>query len=274
MSIVLEGIYSELMTVTPEMAAEWLARNRKNRTLTKSRVDLLAKEILDGKWIVTHQGIAFYFDDDLADGQHRLAAIVQSGVAVEILVTRGLPKEAIHAIDKNRPRSTQNTLHFLGLTLANHEVAACRVLWMQYHAARAGTSWNNQAVSTDAFATFASQVMPAVRFAAPPKKCRGLSHASVIGAIASAWFTQNREALVRFMNILHGGVGAAPSESAAITLRDYLLTTKIVGGGIECRKELFLRSCTAMRAFLEGRSLSKLYKRPDSVFPIPEMYGL
>jgi hypothetical protein len=267
---VCDGFSTRRVLVTPEMASEWLLKNENNRPINQHRVSLMRQQIAEGKWKITHQGIAFYADGSLADGQHRLAAIASGDTPVEMMVTWGLSQELIHAIDSGRPRSITNVLNFMGMKLSQTEVAICRALWQDYHAARNETVWNNQCFDTGKFAIFCEHVADAMAFAVPPKACRGLSNSAVSAAIASAWFTQSHVDLERFKSLLHSGVGAAPDESAAIKLREFLLTTPLNAGGSEARQELFMRSCTALRAFLEGRSLSKLYCRADARFPIPD----
>jgi hypothetical protein len=272
---VCEGFHSERMIVTPELAREWLERNTNNRPVTKTRVQLLREQIENGKFVLTHQGIAFYGDfEEVADGQHRLIAIAEGTTSVEIMVSWGLQKETAHAIDRGRPRSISNVLKFMGMSMTQAQAATCRALWCEYHAARKETIWNNQVFDTHTFMVFCEHVIDAVHFSMPLKQCRGLSHASVSAALAAAWFTQSHVDLERFKELLHSGAGASEAESAAIKLREYLLTTRVTGGGNEVRMELFLRSCTAIRAFLEGRSLSKLYCRPEARFPIPDCPGL
>lgn len=267
------GITTEKVVVTPTMAEEWLTRNHGNRHLTGPRVDLFVKLIVSGKFCLTHQGVAFYEDGDLADGQTRLSAIVKAGVSVPMFVTRGLPRSAIHAIDGGRPRTVRDVLHFLGMPLSSQHVAVVRVLWNQYHVQRRGGSqcWDNSSVDTDTFVVFASAVGDAVVFAMPGTRARGLSHASYVGAVASAWFTQDRAALVRMKELVASGAGADRDEQAAIKLRDWLLTTQLTSSGVQGRQEIYKRSCTAIRAFLEGRQLSKLYCREDAAFQIPDV---
>ncbi len=96
--------------VTPEMAAEWLKRNTRNRALSIRRVEDLAAEIKTGMWRVTHQGIAFGADGTLFDGQHRLSAIVAAGIAVPLMVTRGLSPQALDAIDTGNKRAAADVL--------------------------------------------------------------------------------------------------------------------------------------------------------------------
>lgn len=271
----LEGPTTERMTVTPEMAREWLRRNHNNRVINRPRVALLKQQIEAGHFVLTHQGIAFYGDfEELADGQHRLEAIAQGDKSVELMVSWGLTRDVVHAIDRGRTRSVMNVLNFLGIELNKSQSAACKALWLDYQAVRDETSWNNQPTDTHKLAVFCHHVLAAVEFAMPPKAVRGLSHASVTAAIAAAWFTQSRVDLARFKELLHSGAGAAESESAAIKLREYLLTTRLTGGGTEARQELYFRCSTALRAFVEGRSLAKLYCRPDARFPIPDCQGL
>lgn len=265
-----DGVQFSRMVVTPEIARQWLEKNQNNRPIAKARVSLFKEQIDSGTFALTHQGIAFYGDfEELADGQHRLIAIAEGDKSVELFVTWGLSRDTVHAIDRGRPRSITNVLNFMGLLLSQQQTAACRCLWMDYHAARRETGWNNQVFDTHKFVEFCNHVLEAVTFAIPPKACRGLSHASVTAAIAAAWFTQSHVDLVRFKELLHSGVGASERETAAVKLREYLLTQR-VGNGNEARQELYLRCSTALRAFLEGRGLSKLYCRPDARFPIPD----
>jgi len=99
---------SEVRTVTPREAAQWLehsnGHNRHNRPLSKSYVSYLAREIEVGNWRLTHQGIAFDSDGTLVDGQHRLSAIIEAKKPIQILVTLGLPVERFPIIDRGVAR--------------------------------------------------------------------------------------------------------------------------------------------------------------------------
>jgi hypothetical protein len=78
---------TQVMTVTPDMAAKWLETNDANRRTRQKLVNRLADEIRHGRWMVTHQGISFDHTGKLTDGQHRLWAIVLAGIAVRVMVT-------------------------------------------------------------------------------------------------------------------------------------------------------------------------------------------
>lgn len=266
------GVTTEKILVTPAMAQDWLSRNVGNRGINQSRVDLFVRLIRDGKFHLTHQGVAFYADGDLADGQTRLSAIVKAGLSVLMFVTHGLQRSAIHAIDGGRPRSLHDVCHFLGVGLSKNHVAVCRVLWQQYdlQCRDNASTWNCNSVDSDSFAKFAIAASEAISFSIPAWKKKGLTHACYVASVASAWFTQDRDRLNRFKQLICDGVGAERHETAAITLRDFLLTSPLLNGGNKARQEIFVRSCTALRAFLEARPLSKLYARRESVFDIPK----
>jgi hypothetical protein len=114
------------MTVTPAMAAEWLTKNEKNRAMNIPRVRRWAKIIKDGKWRLTHQGIAFNEAGQLVDGQHRLAGIVEADQAVEMLVTHGM--EFFEAVDTGRSRSAADILHISGFTNTVNLAAAIKFI--------------------------------------------------------------------------------------------------------------------------------------------------
>ncbi len=90
---------TKLTKVTPDLARSWLKENTHNRNVRQSHVDFLAGEMKNGRWQVTHQGICIAEDGVLIDGQHRLLAVVQSGVPVEMMITHGAKGETQDVVD-------------------------------------------------------------------------------------------------------------------------------------------------------------------------------
>lgn len=81
-------MYFEEILITPEMAIDYLELNKVNRKLRMNKVRLYSDDMKNGKWRITHQGIAFNEDGFLIDGQHRLNAIIHSEVSVKMIVAR------------------------------------------------------------------------------------------------------------------------------------------------------------------------------------------
>ena len=109
---------TELITITPKMAEEFLAKNMKrNRPVMKSTVNAYARTMKAGGWNTTHQGIAFNDKGELIDGQHRLHAIIAANVPITMNVTydvHQIPGEAF-TIDMGRKRTYGNIAVMSGM---------------------------------------------------------------------------------------------------------------------------------------------------------------
>lgn len=75
-----------IVRVTPEIAERWLKNNGKNRKLSIVHAKKLAAVMAAGKWSLNGQTISFDDQGRLLDGQHRLTAVVLSGVPVDMAV--------------------------------------------------------------------------------------------------------------------------------------------------------------------------------------------
>lgn len=105
--------YEEIL-VTPEVAEGMLAKNVLNRSLKHKLIAKFARDMKEGQWRSTGEAIKFSSDGALLDGQNRLHAILQSGVAVKLLVVNGLEPEAQEVMDSGAPRSGADALHLRG----------------------------------------------------------------------------------------------------------------------------------------------------------------
>lgn len=103
---------TELVTITPDMAREWLKANTKNRKIRPHVVDKYASDMMNGDWMVTHQGIAFDSEGTLIDGQHRLLAISKANVPVQMMVTRGFVPGTMSMIDVGAARKTSDIIRW------------------------------------------------------------------------------------------------------------------------------------------------------------------
>lgn len=111
------GVHCQWIDVDPGLAAHWLQNNFRNRPVAEDVVAAYARDMVNGEWVSTHQGIAFNDRDELIDGQHRLLAIIRSGITVSMLVTFGLKSDikgkevtTMDAVDRGRTRSVADQL--------------------------------------------------------------------------------------------------------------------------------------------------------------------
>lgn len=120
----------EIKKVTPEFARSLLDSNTSNRKVNKAQLEMLVRVMLDGKWRLTHQGVAIYDDGELADGQHRLLSIIESGVTCEMPVFYGIQKEleTVIAIDCGKQRSVVDSARISGVEIQNQDTTFAKGL--------------------------------------------------------------------------------------------------------------------------------------------------
>lgn len=96
------------MRVTPELAERWLTHNNDgNRKYQQSHINMIARDITSGNWMVNAQPVSFKGDPfgadptsaNLLNGQHRLGAIVAAQMPVELPVATGIHPEAFLTYD-------------------------------------------------------------------------------------------------------------------------------------------------------------------------------
>lgn len=124
-----------LETITPKRAQEWLDRhNQGNRPLNRRHVSMLASDMGRKQWRLTHEPIAFEVGGRLIDGQHRLSAIVQSGLSQKMYVARDVAEGSQLFIDNGRKRSLADAAAFdgeLGITRKTESILRAAVDPMQ-----------------------------------------------------------------------------------------------------------------------------------------------
>lgn len=71
------GHEPEMVLVTPEMASDWLTARRspQQRNISASIVAKYLRDMKEGRWKLTRQGLTFDTDGHNIDGQHRLRAL-------------------------------------------------------------------------------------------------------------------------------------------------------------------------------------------------------
>jgi hypothetical protein len=106
-----ESVSLRVVWVTPEWASWVLAEhNTRNREMKPSIVVQLAGAIRAGSWAVNGEPIIFSEEGVLLDGQHRLQAVVTSGVAVPCVAIFGVEQCHFASLDGTPGRKTRDIL--------------------------------------------------------------------------------------------------------------------------------------------------------------------
>lgn len=102
-------------TIDPTTALKYLDMMPRNRHVSQTVVDRLARAMERGEWIVQANGpLRFDGDYNLIDGQHRLRALIATGLTLPFVVVRGVPRAGFYLFDVHRRRSLSDVLYIAG----------------------------------------------------------------------------------------------------------------------------------------------------------------
>jgi hypothetical protein len=138
---IITGVY----TITPEIAKAMLASNTQNRKLQQNVIDNYARDMEGGRWHLNGEAISFSTTGRLLNGQHRLNAIVQSGISVDIQINENVDEAAFKSIDTGRKRSAGDVLAMMGHH-NNSQIASLTRVLINY---RDGISFNRARTTSE-----------------------------------------------------------------------------------------------------------------------------
>jgi hypothetical protein len=98
----------DVVTVTPELAAEWLNKNKKNRR--HNRANSYVTQMIRNMWGFSGQPIIFSDTDLLLDGGGRLNAVVKSGNPIAATIIYNVPESAFVLMDSIKSRTFKDVL--------------------------------------------------------------------------------------------------------------------------------------------------------------------
>jgi hypothetical protein len=248
------------------MAVNCLKKNDRNRNLDRERVSLFARTMIEGKWVATHQGIAFDENKNLVDGQHRLAAVVKSGVVVKMQVTSGVPTEMVDeyslAIDCGRPRRFDDYARFIGNKSRHGSLAVAKI--MEY-----GPKERFPLMQLQTQFELVAKYDDAITFVKKRLTKRKLNSSPIAAVIARAYYTQDHGKIERFITILQTGEYESPEENGPVMLRNFLLEDH--NSMVFTPATLYGKTASALNAFVKTRKLGVLKPSQTELFPIPVM---
>lgn len=116
-----------LVDITPELAERWLGGNHVNRNLRERVVDMYARDMAAGNWLLTGEAIKRSSGGKLLDGQHRLAALVKSGCTVTMCVAFNVEASTQPVMDSGVRRNTGDALTMAGYANAATYASLARI---------------------------------------------------------------------------------------------------------------------------------------------------
>ena len=226
--------------ITPQKAKEYLEHNETNyRSLQQHRVENYAEEMKNDLWQLNGESIKFREDGSLADGQHRLAAVIKAGRPVQMCVLRGLDNN-VTLFDVGMGRTTGQIVRAGGGSRALSDGTICSAAnMMLYGAIRLGISSTPKATLSKYLLSH-SAPWEAVYKVISTNQTNGklLSRKAPI-ALALYCLIRSGEALPeidKFIQVLNSGYPDAFRESSpAIALRNYVQS--VYGDSLKSRNK-------------------------------------
>ena len=256
--------------VTPELAKYWLENQVANRKINNTYVNRLVEDIKEGRWVFPGDPLKFDNKGKLIDGQHRLSAIVKSGVPQYFVILNGYERESMQVLDLGKPRGADHVGQILGLGTSSQHTSCINALNLPY---------SYLTYSTPKILNLWDVYNDGIRFACQSHGgCakNGIQPTSAFRAlIAKAYYYENTELLASFCRCFTSGFAEnGEGDYAAIALNANYTKFKITGrsfGSYADKTEWYLRTQQALNYFIRRipvRSINKPKKVFDN-YPLP-----
>jgi hypothetical protein len=123
------GVFSEVVTLTPALAALLLERNVTNRPISQTAVQNYKRDIMTNVWAVNGQTIVISRDGFLNDGQHRCLAVVEAHRSVRVIMVFGVERDTRYTLDQGRVRTVGHYLTMQGTHNGERLAAVAKYVW-------------------------------------------------------------------------------------------------------------------------------------------------
>lgn len=245
----------EIVTANRKLITELRALDTHNRKKKKAHVDYLRKEIKEGRWTLTNQGVGVSASNYIVDGGHRLEAIELEGYPpVQFILARGLPDCAQKYVDQHAKRSMADTLAlFFDSTISNQVIACLNVI------IKVERSWDTLKPSPDILIEKFEELESSIKRLAAIEKANRIA-APVFAALVTVHHQSGDDRVLQFAEQLIRGE-MLQSGDPALMLRNWLASAPSVKSGVSPQRERYMKTRSALEAFMDGRRLAKLYAR-------------
>ena len=255
-------MHSQVMKITPALAESWLMSNTFNRTISASVVNKYANDMKSGNWHLNHQGIAFDNNNVLVDGQHRLTAVVKSGVTVDMLVTYGASRVGV---DELRVRSAYDVIKFGSLSdwVDKADIEIAKAIPVVF--------FDNVRITLSTHETLqiAEKYKDGILFCRREfkSKKKGVHSALVRSCFAVAYYHFDEAKLITMIQSLYSGIIESADDAVVIRAREMILGADFSGSGFRYRSAK--RLCRAIEAYCNGEKIAKLKEPAEMPFLPP-----
>lgn len=256
-----------MVAVSPKIAEKWLGANTDNRPLRPGVVERYAADMRAGNWTQCVVPISFYDDGSVADGQHRLWAIVESGTTQKFILLQGIPREAGANIDRGFGRAVADNLRLSGLfdrTVTFNMVASVKAIDSGHN-----TRGKDAHTQAEVLKLLQAYYGPANWIETYGPKKKFFRNACFGAAIGRAWMHEaNHDRLANFCRVVDEGFAEGAKDSAAVAIRNYILERGHAAYRGTDWNDTFNRIQNAIWNFMRGNKLTVIKATQEDRYPL------
>lgn len=223
--------------ITPDIAEHILANNVGNRRVAKRIVQKYAAEMKSGNWKLNYEPIVISKTGKLLNGQHRLLAVVESGVSVDLYVIRGADDDTF-LYDRGYTRSEDQAIYMMGVNNCTKiTLSIAKLFFSSVIPNNAGVA---STVEIIAFLNVFKNDLQTYQECVGAKHSRSgqmtvKTNQSVFGLACVIGLDNgmSKDEIHRFLKSVRTGFIEDETETSAIIIRNMILADKFGHGGIE-----------------------------------------
>lgn len=253
-----------LVTITPEMATEYLANNPRNRPIKPGHLAFLCNELRHGRWKVNGDRIRIDKNGCLLDGQHRLTAVCVTGISIQTEIVFNLDPDVFDTIDSGAKRSPGDTLTIAGEKDGRNLAAAVCVADDLLNGGCGAFGRSSKTSNAEILEMLERH--SAIRASMPWRESlKRFAPPAVSVALHYLFSLRDKQKADEFFNCISTGIGLDGGHPALL-LRDRLSVNERAKGKLS-RRYIIALFIKAWNAFIAGRQLKTLYFREEGSCP-------
>lgn len=239
--------------ITPAAAGALLSLNTRNRAVRRAVVDRYARDMTSDRWLFNGDSIRVAADGTILDGQHRLRAVVQSGVTIETILVRDLPEESQQTMDTGARRNLRDQLVIGGVPHAR-ELAPILRLATQMRLGSLNLSpseMEQQQMLRDH-----PELHAVAEFASAARRRLPVQAGAIGAAYWTCWQVSDLDAVTEFFDPVLSGAGLSAGDPR-LALRNKFIEPRGDRRNLT-PSDIYGYTIRAWNAWREGRTLHKL----------------
>lgn len=264
--IVDDGVELSRRLITPEAAQMMLENNAAdNRNIKKDVVAKYVRDLETGNWEASNPGVITLWEDGtMVDGQHRLTAIVKSGISVPMTIA--IVPSGVSLFDTQAKRSDVDYFKMKHDVTASNQLMCALTMYCSYSLGISKANAPTSEEKWDVYAENPERWNAANKMASGGKRSavarRGYAVFAAYNAMAAG---VSEDVVDAFFKVVNSGYPNSQKDNQAIAARNSMLEWKDKKGNVKNRTDE--RECTGIleeyiRLFANGSVSKRSINKP------------